>query len=154
MVGIAPLGALFMLLAALSWAVGTIVIKRFDWTVPTTTLVGWQLLAGALPVTSGALLLEAPPAFGELSAEVLAALVYVFLFPMVFCQWAFFRTVRLFPAGIAAIGTLAIPVVGVFSSALILGEAAGLPEFAALLLICAALFGVLVVPALRTAGRP
>jgi drug/metabolite transporter (DMT)-like permease len=116
-------------------------------------LVGWQLIAGALPVTLGALLLEAPPDLAALSARTLLALGYIFLFPMVFCQWAFFRTVRLFPAAITAIGTLAIPVVGVYASALILGEAVGWREFIALLLICSALASVLL-PARRRSDPP
>jgi drug/metabolite transporter (DMT)-like permease len=151
--GAAPLGAFFMLLAALSWASGTVAVKRFVWSVPTATLIGWQLLAGAVPITLGAVLLQPPPDLGDLSREVWFALAYVFLFPMLFCQWAYFATVRLFPASIAAIGTLAIPVVGVYSSALMLGESVGLQELTALALICGALAGVLLLPALRPAKR-
>ena len=149
----APLGALFMLMAAISWATGTVLLKRFHWSVPTTVLVGWQLIAGALPVSLGAVLLEAPPELSGLSNQTLIAVAYIFLFPMVFCQWAFFRTVRLFPATIAAIGTLAIPVVGVYSSAVILGESVGWREFIALLLICSALASVLL-PAGRRSAPP
>lgn len=153
--GTAPRGALFMLLAAISWAVGLVALKRFTWSLPTSTLVGWQMLAGAVPVTAGALILEAPPAVGELSTAVLFALAYIIAFPMLFCHWAFYKTVRLFPAGIAAIGTLAIPVVGVYSSAWALGESAGLRELSALTLICAALAVVLLNPAVEpnAAGR-
>lgn len=145
----APVGALFMLLAAISWAMGTVAIKRFNWTTPLASLVGWQLLAGALPITLGALAFEPLPDFGALSERALWALAYVFAFPMLFCQWAYFKTVRLFPASIAAIGTLAIPVAGVYSSALILGEPAGIQELAALVLICAALASVLLVRGAR-----
>ena len=145
----APLGALFMLLAAVSWASGTVLLKRFEWSLPTSVLVGWQLVAGALPVTLGALLIEAPPDLADLSSGALLAVAYVLLFPMLFCQWAFFRTVRLFPAALAAIGTLAIPVVGVYASALLLGEPAGWREGLALALICSALASVLL-PASRS----
>ncbi len=141
----APIGAFFMLMAAVSWAIGTVAIKRFSWTTPAACLVGWQLLVGAVPVTLGALWLEPMPDFGALSERALLALLYVFAFPMLFCQWAYFKTVRLFPASIAAIGTLAIPVLGVYSSALLLGEPAGLQEFLALVLICAALACVLLL---------
>ena len=89
--------------------------------------------------------MEPMPDFGALSERALLALLYVFAFPMLFCQWAYFKTVRLFPASIAAIGTLAIPVLGVYSSALLLGEPAGLQEFFALVLICAALACVLLL---------
>ena len=71
--------------------------------------------------------------------KAIVALTYTVLFPMIYCHWAYFTLVRIFPAGIAAIGTLAIPVVGVFSSTLILDEPVGISEVAALLLIVAAL---------------
>lgn len=148
----APVGAMFMVFAAISWGLGTVLFKKFDWISPVSTLIGWQLLAGAVPVTIGALLLEPFPDVSNASTSALMWLAYVYLFPMLFCQWAFFKTVRLFPASIAAIGTLLIPVAGVFSSALILGENVGLTEVAALLLICMALFVVMVVPAFRRAS--
>ena len=153
--GAAPLGAAFMLGAAISWAMGTVVMKRFRWTISVATMAGWQLLIGAVPITLGALAFEEFPDLTELSPPAFAALLYVLSFPMVFCHWAWFTVVRLFPAAIAAIGTLAIPIVGVFSSALLLGERVGLRELVALALVCAALAVVLVLPGLRAAkARP
>jgi drug/metabolite transporter (DMT)-like permease len=54
--------------------------------------------------------------------------------------------VQLFPASIAAIGTLAVPIVGVFSSALILGESIGFQEISALILMIMALTIVMIRP--------
>ncbi len=146
----APLGALFMLGAALCWATGTVAVKRFAWSSPTTVLVGWQLLVGAFAVLPGALFFEEAPSLASLSPRAIAAFAYVVALPMLFCHWAYFKLVRMFPVSLAAIGTLAIPVVGVFLSALILDEAVGAREIAALLLICGALALVLVAPA----GKP
>ena len=142
--GRAPVGALFMLLAALSWATGTILIKKIPWRLPVLSNVAWQLLLSAVPVTLVAWFSEPLPAFTALSTKALIALVYLFLFPMSFCQWAYFKTVTLLPASVAAIGTLLVPVIGVYSSHLILGEAVGWSEFSALLLIVSALALVLV----------
>jgi len=142
-------GGMFMLGAAISWAIGTVLFKRQEWTSPVAALVGWQLLVGAAVITPGALILEPVPDLSELSDRAILALVYLFVLPMVFCQWAYFKVVRLFPAAIAAIGTLAVPVLGVFSSALILGERVGWNEVFALVLICGALASVLVIPALK-----
>jgi drug/metabolite transporter (DMT)-like permease len=147
--GSAPLGAAFMLGGAISWAIGTVAMKRFAWTIGPGTLAGWQLLAGSVPITLGALWLQPFPDPATLSPATLAALAYVLLVPMVFCQWAWFKVVWLFPASLAAVGTLAIPVIGVFSSGLLLDEPIGWREFAALGLVCAALAAVLLVPALR-----
>jgi len=149
--GAAPLGGLFMLAAAASWAAGTVFMKRYTWSMPVGVLAGWQLMIGALPVTLGAVLLEPLPNPAELSIQALLALVYVLALPMVFCHWAWFSIVRLFPAAVAAAGTLAIPVVGVISGAILLGEALGGREITALVLVCAALASVLVIPAWRGA---
>lgn len=147
-VGSAPSGAFFMLGASLSWAIGTVLFKKYAWSSPITAVTGWQLLIGAIVITPGAILLEPVPDLTALSTDAIIALIYLFALPMVFCQWAYFKLVRMVPAGIAAISTLAVPVVGVFSSALILGEPVGLPEILAMFLICMALLVVLVVPAL------
>ena len=68
---------------------------------------------------------------------------------MSFCQWAYFKTVSLLPASIAAIGTLMVPVIGVYSSHLILGEKVGVNDLLALLLVLSALVLVLLLPAWR-----
>ena len=148
----APLGVLFMLGAALSWAVGTVLIKKFDWQSPVTVLVGWQLGLGAVVITAGAAWLEPLPDPTIWSTDAILALAYLFTLPMVYCQWAYFYVVRIMPAATAAFGTLAVPIVGVFSSAILLGEPVGWPEYASLVLICSALAVVLVLPNLRRPG--
>jgi drug/metabolite transporter (DMT)-like permease len=138
-VGTSPLGAVFMLGAAVSWAMGTVLIKLTEWNTPTTVLTGWQLLLGSIPVVMGALWLEPHGVSLNVSARAIFALAYIILFPMIYCHWAYFTLVRIFPASIAAISTLAIPVVGVFSSTLVLNESVGISEIAALFLVVAAL---------------
>ncbi len=148
----APIGALFMVGAACCWGIGTVLFKKFTWTSPLTVITGWQLLIGFCVIAPGAALSEPLPDFGALSTTAVLAMIYLIALPMTFCQWAYLKVVTLFPAAIAAIGTLAVPIVGVFSSALILGEPIGWVEFTAMLLICAALVVVLVVPALSRKG--
>lgn len=150
LLGAAPVGSMFMLGAALSWGLGTVLFKRFDWHTPVATIVGWQLVLASVPVGAGALLQEPLPDLGALSTPAIIGFVYVLAFPMVFCQWAYFKIVHIFPAVYAAIGVLAVPVVGVYSSMLILGEPVGWREFAALVLVCSAIFVVLILPKLRT----
>lgn len=144
----APLGALFMLGSAISWGIGTVLFKRFAWTAPVLTTMGWQLLAASVPVTAVAIVSAPPPSVLQLSEPVMWALAYVLLLPMTFGQWAYFSVVKLFPASIAALGTLAIPVVGVYSSSVLLGEQAGPREFVSLIFTCAALTTVLLLPTL------
>jgi drug/metabolite transporter (DMT)-like permease len=68
----------------------------------------------------------------------------------VFCYWAWFKIVEMVPVGVSALSTLMIPVVGVFSGMLVLGESPGWNDLAALLLVIAAQATVLV----NSRGKP
>ncbi len=139
-VGGAPLGALFMTLAALNWGLGTILVKKFDWGgMPVMALTGWQQLIGGVPIVIGWLILEPIPDFGDFGWPALMGLSYAIFVAMVFCHTAYFKLVSLLPAHVAAMGVLAVPVVGVVSSAWILGEAVGLGELLALCLVVSSL---------------
>ena len=143
--GASPLGLLLMLGAAVSWAIGIIVQKRVDWPIPVVAVTGWQLLIGACPILLVALMSE-PFRISQASDAVQWALLYTLLFPLIFCYYAWYKVVSLFPASIAAIGTVLIPVVGVISGALVLGEPVGWREITALLAVAAAIGLVLFEP--------
>ncbi len=147
----APLGPLLMLGAAMSWAAGTVGLKYYRWSMPVIVLTGWQLALGGAPVVLGALVFERGFEAGAVSAEAWLATLYAATIPMTFCHWAWYRTVALYPAVVAAVGTLAIPVIGVASSAVALSEPIGADAIAALVLVLGALTLVLILPALRRA---
>ncbi len=139
-VGGAPIGALFMTLAALNWGLGTVLVKKFDWgDMSVLALTGWQQLIGGIPIVIGWMLLEPIPDVGDFGWPALLGLGYVIFVAMVFCHTAYFKLVSLLPAHVAAMGVLAVPVVGVVSSAWILGEAIGLGEVIALALVVSSL---------------
>jgi drug/metabolite transporter (DMT)-like permease len=146
----APLGAVFVVAAALSWAIGTVLLKRFPTPMPTTSFTGWQLIVGGVPIALGALLIDAGN-WHPLGSAAWVALAYNILIAFVLCYWAWYKLVAIAPAGVSALGTLLIPVVGVFSSMLVLGERPSTAEYLALLLVLGALATVLV-PA-RAASR-
>jgi drug/metabolite transporter (DMT)-like permease len=134
--GDAPLGALLMAAAALSWAIGTVLMKKFAWDgMPVMALTAWQQLIGGLPIVLGWWLLEPWPDLGALSPPSALGLAYCVFVAMIFCQTAYFKLVALLPAHVAAISVLGVPAVGVISSAWLLGEPVGLAEIGALLLV-------------------
>jgi drug/metabolite transporter (DMT)-like permease len=134
-VGAAPLGALLMVGAAAFWGAGTVLVKFFKWHMPGTLVMGWQLLIGGIPIVLGAILIDPVTALATVSWKAIVALIFVVALPTIFCHWAFFTVVQIFPANVAALSTLGIPVIGVFSSALILGEPVAATELAALFLV-------------------
>lgn len=148
----APLGALLILGAAVVWAIQTVATKAYDWRIGTMALSAWQLLAGGVPILAVWLWLGAWPDPSRLTPSGILALLYVVLVALVFCFTTFLRIVRLLPAVAASLSTLAIPVVGVASSAWLLGEPVGMRELAALLLVLAAI-GLVLLPRSLAARR-
>lgn len=148
----APLGTLAMLAAALTWAIGIVIVKRYPVTLPTTVFTGWMMLLGGIPVLVGALLFGGSE-FKLLSSKALLALAYVVFVAMVFCHWAFQRLVKMLPATITGISSLTVPVVGVFSGMLMLGEEPGAAEWGALALILCAL-AVILIPSRSNPQAP
>jgi drug/metabolite transporter (DMT)-like permease len=151
-VGEAPMGALLILLAAMVWAIQTVATKAYDWRIGTMALSAWQLLAGGVPILIVWLWLGTRPDPARLSLEGILALLYVVFVALVFCFTTFLRIVRLLPAIAASLSTLAIPVVGVASSAWLLGETVGLREVVALVLVLAAI-GLVLLPRAVAARR-
>lgn len=144
--GRAPLGALFMLGAAFSWALGTVLIKRRRWGMPTAVFAGWQLILGGFPVLVGTLLLEPPLWSLQMSATGWLAVGYVVVVGVVLGYWGWLRVVEIFPVTVASLGTLAVPAIGVLSGGILLGEPLGSREIAALGLVSLGLAGVIVAP--------
>jgi len=147
-VGASPVGALAMLGAAVGWAIGTLFQKRQRWTVGSLALAGWQLAVGSIPM-----FVILPFADGihipQASAAAWAAGTYTTVVALVFAYFAWFKIVTLFPASIAAIGTLLTPVIGLISGAVVLAEPLGWREVLAVALIGSALALVLIIPALK-----
>jgi drug/metabolite transporter (DMT)-like permease len=139
-----PLGGLLLVGSAISWALATIAFKMVKWTIGSGELAAWQLVIGGAPIIAVAVVIEPMPDFAALSVPALIGLVYASTIAVSFGQWIWFRVLQIMPAGVAAISSLAVPIVGVFSSALLIGETLGWRELAALALVCSALAIVLV----------
>jgi drug/metabolite transporter (DMT)-like permease len=149
-----PLGPIYMLAAAIVWALGTVGFKLHRWSAPITTVTAWQFVFGVVPVILGALVVDHDVSLAGASWHAWAATLYSSVVCTAFCYWAWFRIVGIYPATVAAIGTLGIPVVGVWSSAAMLGEPIGLTEMAALALVLASLVTVLILPGLQRKPLP
>jgi len=139
----APIGALLVIGAAIAWAVGTVLVKRFPTDLPTTSFTGWQLAIGGLPVILGALILDHDK-WHPVGSWAAVAVAYNMLVAFIFCHWAWFKIVSRASAGVSALGTLMIPVVGVLSSMLVLGERPSWQEYAALASVIGAIATVVI----------
>ncbi len=148
-----PIGIALVLLAAITWAGGTLVVKHYEWGVSMNALAGWQLLIGLVPISLIAALSE-PFVLHRASMEAALSGLYVLFVGMVMGYALWFRIVRAMPATVASIGAMMIPVIGVASGAILLGEPFGWRELLALALVLSAIALVLFVPARRGDAKP
>lgn len=135
-------GAALMLLAALSWAGGSVYVRRRPVALPRAAFASWTLLLGALMV---GLLLPLEPQTGwtpdSLSASALLGFLYAACIGMALCQACWFALLdRLGPTA-SALALLGIPPVGAAASWLLLAAPVSRLDIAslALLLLAAAL---------------
>lgn len=143
-----PLGFALMLACAMGWASGTLYLKRRGFGMSAVSLTAWQLAIGGVPVLIGMIAIDLPAGIWRVEAPSLAGwigIVYAATVPMVYCHWAWFRALEILPAQMASLGLLAVPVVGVASSAWLTGERFALLDYAGMAAILAALFMAMAV---------
>jgi drug/metabolite transporter (DMT)-like permease len=137
-----PTAALLILGAAVSWAFGTVLLRKWQLPVPQNTLSGWMMLLGWLPIAAMAPVFATGPLHVATPTAWFAILYNIFLAGTV-AHWAWFTLARTLPVAISSMSSLPVPIVGVFSGMLILGETPGTGEWAALGLVVAAMVAVL-----------
>lgn len=139
-------GLALALLASLSWALGTIVTKRWLVAAPTLTIAAWQLLIGGAAAGIGMLAFEGLPVPKALSPLVAVALTFHILGAQALAYFLWFTVIARLPAGIASLGTLMVPAVGALGSVLLLGERPAASDWLGLALVVAASGAILVSP--------
>ena len=145
----ALLGPALMLTAAVSWALGTIVMKRRVWRAHPMVITGWQYALCAVPMIALSMQ-ETHPALADLRAPVWIGFAWHIVCSICIAQALWYVTVRRLSVGEAAVSTLLIPVVGVSGAVVVLGDPVTLRLAAALVLILAAVACVLGVKRPRT----
>lgn len=127
------------LLSSLCWAGGIIIAKKLQQREPLDLLsfTTWQMLFGGLPLLAAALLIPSPPIVW--SGEFIAALIFSVIpgNALAWLLWSY--ALSRLPAGVAGLGTLGAPVIGVLAAQLQLGERPTGIEAAGMFLILAAL---------------
>jgi drug/metabolite transporter (DMT)-like permease len=140
----APLGALLVLGAAFTWAIGTVLQKKYPVRAPVAAYTAWIMLLGGVPIYIGALLLEDFRRLGEVSLWAGLAVAYNVVFSFAWAHWAWIKLATTVSVTVFSLSMLLIPVVGVFSGMIFLGERPGWEEYAALALVLGSLLTVMV----------
>jgi drug/metabolite transporter (DMT)-like permease len=126
------LGMLMALGGALGFATGAVLAKKLPLNLPPVSAAAWQIGIGCLPVAIAGLLFEHAN-FAGLSGNGWLLFGYSTVVQFCIAYVAWFAALARLPASVAAIGTMAVPVIGVVASALALHEPIGLGQVAALM---------------------
>lgn len=148
-VGKAPLGSLLILGASFSWALGTVLQKRFPVSMAAGPYTAWIMLLGGVPIFIGALLLDDFRWLGEITLWPALGIAYNVLIAFAWAHWAWIKIATSVPVTVFSLSMLIIPVIGVISGMLFLGERPSWPEYAALGFVLASLLTV-TVPSRQT----
>ncbi len=128
---------LLALAGAVCWAAGSIVAKviRRRQEVDLLSLTGWQTLFGSIVLLLVAVLVESDAP--EWSSEFLWSYLYTLVMATCVASFMWLYVLREMPAGIAGLGTMATPVVGLLASWAQLGEQPTVPEIVGMIVILA-----------------
>jgi drug/metabolite transporter (DMT)-like permease len=141
----APVGTLLILGAAVAWGLGTVLLRRWAPPLPHTALTGWMMLLGWIPIGLVAPVVDpdwASSLAGMPGVAWFAVLYNIFISGAI-ANWTWFRMARALPVAVSSLSSLPVPVVGVFSGMVFLGERPGPSEFLALALVLVSVASVM-----------
>jgi len=117
----APAGLFWGLFAGFCWAVGTFIVKRTAWAGMGLSLTFWLVLISLPPMVLGALVIDGLPDHWP-SAKAIIVTIYTGAIPMALGTATWFALVKLLPTQVAALSSIAIPIVAIVSGVLALNE--------------------------------
>lgn len=140
-----PLGSVLVLIAAAGWGYGTVALKRSHIVMPTISLTFWMMALTMLVMAAVAVVFESSEWRWPHAVEW-GAIVFNAIIVFGFAHVVWFQLARTLPPIASSLSIMMIPVVGVFSGAWMLGETPHWQDYAAMLLILAAMSTVLLKP--------
>lgn len=140
-----PVGLVLMLIAAMGWGLGTVMMKHTQLSISNASLTFWMMVLTAVVLLMATAIFEHDqwrmPTSGEWGAILYNAILVFCL-----CQIIWFRLARKLPPIASSLSIMLIPVLGVFSGAWALNETIGAYDISALVLILVAMAVVLLPP--------
>ena len=148
-----PMGTLLMVMAAVTWALGTHWMRRRRVAAPLLVLTFWMMAIAWLVCSGLALMFEGGLRLRDVHAGGWFALFYNILLAYGVAQVLWFRLVSTVPPVVSALSVMLIPVVGVFSGAWLLGEQPVWADYVALVMMLVAIGLTLLPPRGGPGGR-
>jgi drug/metabolite transporter (DMT)-like permease len=124
-------GIIMALTGSIGFALGTVLAKKLPLQLPPITAAAWQIGLGCFPVAVVGFFIETSNWHAVTNVGWLLV-IYSTVVQFCIAYVAWFAALARLPASVAAIGTMAVPVIGVVASAIALHEPLGPGQIAAL----------------------
>jgi drug/metabolite transporter (DMT)-like permease len=134
-----PVGVLWMQAAAVSWALGTLLMRRIHVTLSTEALTMWMMAMACVFFWAAALAIEPVPDVRAWSTATWASLVWGAVINFGLSQMLWFGLARALPSQASAFSLMAVPLVGVLAAAPLVGEIPRASDWIAVLAVGAAI---------------
>ena len=138
-----PMGVLWMELGAISWGLGTLLMRRLQSTLPVQALTVWMMLLSSPFIFLAALGTESWQPW-HLSTWGWVSVAYAVLINYGFAQIIWFGMARELPASTSAMSIMAVPVVGTLCATVVVGEIPHWQDYAAMACVLVAIAAVLL----------
>lgn len=138
-----PRGVVWMQLAALSWALGTILMRASRLALPTPVITVWMMLLSSVISWLVAAASEPLPSW-SFSAPMWAALLWGVAINYGIAQIIWFGLARELPATASAFSIMAVPLVGILSATFIVGEVPVWQDWIAVVFVIGAIAATLL----------
>ena len=149
-----PAGLLLAVATGMSWAAGTVYLKWARISGDTVAVAAWQLVVAFIFVAACLPLVEGSLHLSQAGALALFGTIFTGIIGSGLAYFLWFKIVGRLPAMTASLGILSAPVIGVISTAIMLGERPTLPDMIGFALIFLASVCVLLpLPSSRAAAR-
>jgi drug/metabolite transporter (DMT)-like permease len=149
-----PVGLLLALGTGVSWAAGTVYLKWARIDADPVVVAAWQLVIGFLVVAIALAFVEGGLHITQAHLPAVSGMVFTGWVGSGLAYFLWFKIVGRLPAMTASLGILSTPVVGVISTAALLGEWPTVPDIAGFALIFAASACVLLPSREAAAPEP
>ncbi len=124
-------GIVMALVGSVGFALGTVLAKKLPLQLPPIAAAAWQIGLGCFPVAVAGLFIEHSN-WNAVSNVGWWLIIYSTVVQFCIAYVAWFAALARLPASVAAIGTMAVPVIGVVASAVALHEPLGPGQISAL----------------------
>jgi len=149
---VTPVGLAMVVAAGFMWAVSNLLMKKAG-QVDMLGLMVWVSLVAPIPLFLLSMLFEGPAAgqtaLANLSLQGIGSILYVAFISTIFGFAVWGKLIRIYGAGTVAPFSLLVPIFGMGSSALVLGEEFGMIRLAAAVLV---IVGLVLTVAMKPAA--